>query len=80
VQALYQRQLVRVKVCAVAGLGLGDDFRQVTLVCVSATRPIFVAWRLLSGQASEKGREAAVTRSLIEQVLQVAGPQTIGLL
>jgi hypothetical protein len=30
--------------------------------------------------ASEKGKEAAVTRSLIEQVLQVAGPQAISLL
>ena len=58
---------------------VGDDFRLVALVCVSATRPIIVAWRLLSGQASEKGQEAAVTRSLIEQVLQVAGPQAISL-
>src|SRR6266536_1440482 len=75
VQALYQRQLVRGKVYAVDGSGLGDDFRLVALVCVSASRPIIVAWRLLSGQASEKGKEAAVSRSLIEQVLQVAGPQ-----
>src|SRR5207302_2697287 len=80
VQALYQRQLVRGKVYAVDGSGLGDDFRLVALVCVSATRPIIVAWRLLSGPASEKGQEAAVTRSLIEQVLQVAGPQAISLL
>src|SRR5438034_8509223 len=62
------------------GSGLGDDFRLVALVCVSATRPIIVAWRLLSGPASEKGQEAAVTRALIEQVLQVAGPQAISLL
>src|SRR5437764_9989900 len=80
VQALYQRQLVRGKVYAVDGSGLGDDFRLVALVCVSATRPIIVAWRLLSGPASEKGQEAAVTQSLIEQVLQVAGPQAISLL
>jgi len=80
VQSLYQRQLVRGRVYAVDGSGLGDDFRLVALVCVSATRPIIVAWRLLSGQASEKGQEAAVTRSLIEQVLQVAGPQAISLL
>src|SRR5260221_1226381 len=80
VQALYQRQLVRGKVYAVDGSGLGDDFRLVALVCVSATRPIIVAWRLLSGQASEKGQEAAVTRQLVEQVLQVAGPQAISLL
>ena len=80
VKALYQRQLVRGKVYAVDGSGLGDDFRLVALVCVSATRPIIVAWRLLSGQASEKGQEAAVTRSLVEQVLEVAGPQAISLL
>ncbi len=80
VQALYQRQLVRGKVYAVDGSGLGDDFRLVALVCVSATRPVIVAWRLLSRQASEKGQEAAVTQSLIEQVLQVAGPQAISLL
>jgi len=80
VQSLYQRQLVRGKVYAIDGSGLGDDFRLVALVCVSATRPIIAAWRLLSGPASEKGKEAAVTRSLIEQVLQVAGPQAISLL
>jgi hypothetical protein len=65
VQSLYQRQLVRGKVA---------------LVCVSATRPIIVAWRLLSGPASEKGKEAQVTRSLIEQVVEVAGPKAIRLL
>jgi hypothetical protein len=80
VKALYQRQLVRGRVYAVDGSGLGDDLRLVALVCVSASRPIIVAWRLLSGPASEKGKEAAVTRSLIEQVLQAAGPQAISLL
>src|SRR5437868_14903475 len=80
VQSLYQRQLVRGKVYAVDGSGLGDDLRLVALVCVSATRPIIVAWRLLSGSASEKGQEAAVTRQLVEQVLEVAGPQAISLL
>jgi hypothetical protein len=80
VQSLSQRQLVRGKVYAIDGSGLGDDFRLVALVCVSATRPIIVAWRLLSGPASEKGKEAAVSRSLIEPVLQVAGRQAISVL
>ncbi len=80
VQSLYQRQLVRGKVYAVDGSGLGESLRLVALVCVSATRPIIVAWRLLSGSASEKGKEAQVTRSLIEQVLEVAGPKAISLL
>ncbi|TMD97939.1 MAG: hypothetical protein E6I80_29340 [Chloroflexi bacterium] len=44
VQSLYQRQLVRGKVYAVDGSGLGDELRVVALVCVSATRPIIVAW------------------------------------
>jgi hypothetical protein len=80
VQSLYQRQFVRGKVYAVDGSGLGDELRLVALVCVSATRPIIVAWRVLSGAASEKGKEAAVTRSLIEQVLEGAGPDAISLL
>ncbi len=79
-QSLYQRQLVRGKVYAVDGSGLGDELRLVALVCVSATRPIIVAWRVLSGAASEKGKEAQVTRALIEQVLAVAGPDAISLL
>src|SRR2546426_4529879 len=80
VQSLYERQLVRGKVYAVDGSGLGDDLRLVALVCVSATRPIIVAWRVLSGSASEKGQEAAGTHALIEQVLQGAGPQAISFL
>jgi hypothetical protein len=77
---LYQRQLVRGKVYAIDGSGLGNAFRLVCLVCVSGARPVIVAWRLLEGQASEKGKEAAVTRELIEQALALGGPECIGLL
>src|SRR3954469_7750898 len=80
VSALYQRRLVRGKVYAIDGSGLGNDYRPVCLVCVSAQRPVIVAWRLLEGTASEKGREAAVTRELIEQALRLGGPECIELL
>lgn len=80
VAALYDRQLVRGQVYAIDGSGLGTDFRLVCLVCVSASRPLIVAWRLLQGPASEKGREAEVTRELIEQALELGGPDCIGLL
>ena len=80
VQSLYERRFVRGKVYAVDGSGLGDGLRLVALVCVSASRPIIAAWRVLSGPASEKGQEASVTRALIEQVLQIAGPQAISML
>jgi hypothetical protein len=80
VQSLYQRQLIPGKAYAVDGSGLGDELRLVALVCVSATRPIIVAWRVLSGTASEKGKEAKVTRQLVEQVLEVVGPESFKLL
>ena len=77
---LYQRRLVRGQVYAIDGSGLGNDYRLVCLVCVSSARPMIVAWRLLQGQASEKGREAEVTRELVEQALELGGPDCIGLL
>jgi len=72
--ALYDHQFVRGRVYAIDGSGLGTDFRLVCLVCVSGPRPMIVAWRLLEGEASEKGREASVTRELIEQALELGGP------
>lgn len=80
VTALYRHQFVRGQVYAIDGSGLGDDFRLVCLVCVSAARPVIVAWRLREGAASEKGREAELTRELIEQALELGGPECIGLL
>ena len=46
----------------------------------SGAHPVVVAWRYLEGAASEKGKEAAVTRSLIEQALAAGGPGSIALL
>jgi hypothetical protein len=80
VQALFERRLVRGGTYAVDGTGLGPGLRLVCLVCVSSERPVIVAWRVLSGDASEKGKEAAVTRSLIEQLVELGGPECIGLL
>jgi hypothetical protein len=67
VSELYAQDLVHGEVYAIDGTGLNDDYRLVSLVCVSDERPRIVAWRLLAGKASEKGREAKVTRALIEQ-------------
>jgi hypothetical protein len=80
VKALYDRGLVRGKVYAVDGSGLGPHFRLVCLVCVSGERPLIVAWRLLEGGASEKGQEAAVTKELIEQAVALGGDGCVELL
>ena len=73
VRELYERDLVRGQTYAVDGSGLGPGLRLVTLVCVSGARPLLVAWRLLEGDASEKGKEAAVTKELIEQAVALGG-------
>lgn len=80
VKSLYEGQLVQGRVYAIDGTGLSNDYRLVCLVCVSGERPKIVAWRLLEGQASEKGKEASVTRSLVEQALELGGSGTIELL
>jgi len=80
VAALYTHGLVRGQVYAVDGSGIGPQLRVVALVCVWAERPLIVAWPLLEGSASEKGKEAAVTRSLIEQALALGGAGCIRLL
>jgi hypothetical protein len=78
--ARYDRRLVRGQVSAIDGSGLGGDRRVVALVCVASERPVIVAWRLLAGAASEKGKEAHVTRALVEPALALGGPGTIRLL
>lgn len=67
VTEIVRRGLVCGGVFAIDGSGLGKNLRLVSLTCVSTERPLKVGWRLLEGDASEKGKEAAVTRSLLEQ-------------
>jgi DDE family transposase len=80
VAALYAHRLVGGHVYAIDGSGLGEGLRVVALVAVSGARPLLVAWRLLSGHASEKGQEARVTRELVEQARRLGGPRCIRLL
>lgn len=80
VAALFRRRLVRGRIYAVDGSGVGPDLRVVALVCVSGVRPLSVAWRLLTGSASEKGKEAGVTRALVEQAVALGGRGCIALL
>jgi hypothetical protein len=77
---LFEHRLVRGTTYAVDGTGLGDDWRLVALLNVTEGRNILVSWRLLSGTASEKGKEATVVRSMIDEVRALAGPQAIDLL
>jgi len=74
---LFQRQLITGKVYAVDGSGIGDRWRIVGLLCVTSSGPLWVTWRLLTGEASEKGKEGAVLFEMVDEVRELAGEEAI---
>lgn len=77
---LYTRRLIRSQRVVVDGSGLGPGERVVVLSALTGEGLVPLVWLYLTGDASEKGREAAVTRKLIELVREVGGPEAIKLL
>jgi hypothetical protein len=76
-RVLYAKRLIRSKKVVVDGSGLGEGERLVVLYALTGTGLVALAWEFLTGDASEKGQEAAVTRKLVERVRKVAGPGAI---
>ena len=79
-RVLYAKRLIRSTKVVVDGSGLGEGERVVTLSALTGQGLITLAWEYLTGDASEKGKEATVTRKLVERVRKVGGPQAISLL
>jgi hypothetical protein len=79
-QPLVTHRFIRGTTYAIDGTGLNDKWRVVALLNVTRGRNLLVSWRLLAGDASEKGKEATVVRSMIDDLLAVAGPGAIDLL
>lgn len=79
-RVLYAKRLVRGTKVVVDGSGLGEGERVVTLSALTGHGLIPLVWEFLTGDASEKGKEAAVTRKLVERVRTVGGSQAISLL
>ena len=77
---LYAKRLIRSTKVVVDGSALEEGERVVTLSALTGHGLIPLAWEYLTGDASEKGKEAAVTRKLVERVRKVGGPQAISLL
>ena len=77
VGVLYQRGLVRSKLYAVDGSGIGPDMRVVGLLCLQKDGPLWVNWRLRSGTESEKGKEGEVVLAMVDEIRELAGPETI---
>jgi hypothetical protein len=77
VRLLFERRLVRGKTYAIDGSGLGTRWRVVGILNVHAEHPLWVTWRVLSGSASEKGKEAVVVREMVDEVQQVGGAEAV---
>jgi hypothetical protein len=77
VRPLFERRLVRGKTYAIDGSGIGDRWRVVGILNVNPERALWVTWRVLSGSASEKGKEASVVREMVDEVREIGGADAI---
>jgi hypothetical protein len=74
---LYARGLIKGKTYAIDGSGLSNRRRVVGLLCVSDGPPLWVTWRLLPGDASEKGKEGTVLFEMVDEIRDLAGEKAI---
>jgi len=79
-RVLYAKRVIRSTKVVVDGSGLGEGERVVTLSALTGHGLVPLVWEYLTGDASEKGKEAAVTRRLVERVRKIGGAQAITLL
>jgi hypothetical protein len=74
---LYKRGLIRSQLYAVDGSGVGPEMRVVGLICLQKDGPLWVNWRLRSGNASEKGKEGEVVLAMVDELREIAGTGVI---
>lgn len=79
-RVLDAKRLVRSQKVVVDGSGLGEGQRLVKLCARTGQGLVPLVWEFLTGDASEKGKEAAVIRKLVERVRKIAGEAAIKLL
>ena len=77
VGVLYKRGLIRSKLYAVDGSGIGPEMRVVGLICLQKDGPLWVNWRLRTGSESEKGKEGEVVLAMVDELRAIAGAGAI---
>lgn len=77
IRALFERGLVKSKVYAIDGSGLGEGIRVVGLLNVQRACPLWLNWRVRTGNKSEKGKEASVVLEMVDEVRAVGGAGAI---
>jgi hypothetical protein len=73
VKALFDRGLVRGKVYAVDGSGIGPEMRVVGLLCLQKDGPLWINWRMRTGTESEKGQEGQVVLEMVDEIRELVG-------
>ena len=76
-QSLFERGLVKGKVYAIDGSGLGEGLRVVGLLNVQRACPLWLNWRVRTGNESEKGKEASVVLEMVDEVRALGGVTAI---
>lgn len=77
IKQLFERDLVKGKTYAIDGTGLRDRNRLVGVLNVHKDRALWLNWRLLEGDASEKGKDAHIVRDMVEQIRAAGGADVI---
>jgi hypothetical protein len=77
IRVLFERGLVKGKVYAIDGSGLGEGIRVVGLLNVQQACPLWLNWRVRTGNESEKGQEASVVLEMVDEVRAVGGAGAI---
>ncbi len=77
IQNLFDRGLVKGKTYAIDGSGLGEDIRVVGLLNIHKNCPLWINWRVRTGNESEKGKEAHVVLEMLDEIREIAGEQSI---
>jgi len=77
IKQLFEGKLVRGKLYAVDGSGSKGRYRVVGLLNVHKGRTLWLSWRIIEGKASEKGKEASVVRSMVEEVREAGGEEAV---
>lgn len=77
VKELFERGLVKGRVYAVDGTGLKDRHTLVGIMAVHEERALWLSWRLLDGDASEKGQDGHIVREMVGEIITAGGPDAI---
>ena len=80
IRELFRPKLSKGRISALEGSGLGRRQRVVGLLSVSGEQVCWLARRVVSGTASEKGTEASVVRELVDEVRALAGEDASALI